>query len=590
MTRYRINPYISFIESRLFSDSIQYAVFHRLTNEIMEPGETVRSLLHAAELGNTISLGDAQLGKLGETGKELKQLIQKEFLILESDDPLSHLCNHYLARPIQNPAVAFHRAGQWILVRTSMEHTIYSRKRDELPLVIEEKLSPLCADIFLMADGTTTLRQVHSTLRGTGDAIVLEDSEFREAIDFLTTQERQLIKLTLRQDQLDEPFESVNIVPRNLYHAQRWDQQTSDSSREGIVDFHLHGIEEARWEFDQIEPTINHCYRFPHKALGGLNYGSRFCLATLTPEVVPLLGQSQRLNVLEVGGGTGRFARSFIEHAMRLGSSGSNGVSLNYHILDLSPALMESQRKILSEFLPKSRHFQQDATEFDLPGHTFDLIISNEVIADFPVASVERLAANESEGKAGDSRTWQGDGAHYVDKYDLADKDAPDFFLVNAGAFRFVERAWKQLTPGGTLIVSEYGAVQRYPARSFHLNHDEYSIHFGHLAACAAKVGFECRLLTLKDFLSLDDEVEVLSGREEHILCLNHVFKNYGLTLPYAVISKSDFERQCETVARETNLTGYSFLPIKMGYHFGPNVKDFFVLIMNKPTDGSKEI
>jgi SAM-dependent methyltransferase len=589
MTPYQVNPYVSFIESRLFSDSIQYAVFHRLTNEIIEPSETVRSLLHAAKLGNRISLSDAQLGQLGETGVELKQLIQKQFLILENNDPLSLLRNHYLARPLQNPAVVFQRSGQWILSRTSMEHSVYSRRRNEMPVVIEELLSSLCADIFLLSDGTRTLQQVFTMLRS--DRVnILQDFEFRTTLDFLTTQERQLIKLTPQQDDVTEPYKPVNIVPRNLYHADRWNQQSPDSSREGILDFHLRGIEEAGWEFDQIEPTINHGYRFPHEALGGLNYGSRFCLATLRSEVAPSLGQSRRLNVLEVGGGTGTFARSFMEEAMRFGSSGSKGVTLSYHILDLSPALMESQKRILSEFLPESKHFQQDATEFDLPGHTFDLIISNEVIADFPVAPVERLPANESERKAEDSRTWQGDGAQYVSKYDLATKDAPDSFLVNAGAFRFVERAWEHLKPGGTLIISEYGAVERYPARSFHLNHDEYSIHFGHLAACGAKVGFECRLLTLKDFLSLDDDVEVLSGREEHILCLNHVFKNYGLTLPYAVTSKSDFERQCETVARKINLTGYSFLPIKMGYHFGPNVKDFFVLIMNKPADGSKEI
>ena len=74
MTPYLVNPYVSFIESRLFPDSIQYAVFHRLTNEIVEPGETVRSLLQAAKLGNGISLSDAQLGQLGETGEVLKRL------------------------------------------------------------------------------------------------------------------------------------------------------------------------------------------------------------------------------------------------------------------------------------------------------------------------------------------------------------------------------------------------------------------------------------------------------------------------------------------------------------------------------------
>jgi hypothetical protein len=271
--------------------------------------------------------------------------------------------------------------------------------------------------------------------------------------------------------------------------------------------------------------------------------------------------------VLEVGGGTGSFARAFITQAASL-----NGTSINYHILDLSPALMQNQRKILSELLPESRHFHQDATKFDIEGHTFDLIVSNEVIADFPVAPVERSGEK-----------LQGDGAYYIEKYGLSDKDAPDSFVVNAGVFRFIERAWKHLTPGGTLIVSEYGAEQRYPVASFHLNHDEFTIHFGHVIQCATRVGFKCRLLTLKEFLGLDDEVLVLNGREEHLLCLNHFLKNYGEVLPYAVISKSDFEKRCEGIVEQTGLIGYSFSPLRKEYNFGPNIKDFFVLIMNKP-------
>jgi len=540
-----LSPYISFVGSRLLPGFTQHAAFHRLTGDLLEAADSKHIF-------------------------ELNQLIQKQFLIPEGYDPLAPLLDHYVTRPIQNPAVAYRsKTGEWILVRTSMEHTVYSRRRDELPSIVEEKLSPLTADLLLMADGAKTLRQIFSALRGeTSDAGILEDSEFRAAIDFLTTQERQLIKFTQRLEDLDNPFAWPNIVPRNIYHSDRRDQPRPNSSNETIIDFHLHEIEDAGWEFDLIEPTVNHCFRFSHEALGGLDYGSRFCLATLRPEVVPLLNPSSGLEVLEVGGGTGSFARSFINQAAHL--------NVNYHILDLSPALMENQRKILSGLLPESRHFQQDATEFDLPGHTFDLIISNEVIADFPVASVQR-------NNSGSDRKWQGEGAYYLDKYDLSDTDAPDTFVVNAGAFRFIERAWKHLKPGGTLIVSEYGAEHIYPKQSYHLNHEEFSIHFGHLAACAAKVGFECRLLTLKQFLPLDDDVLVLNGREEHLLCLNHVLASYEQFLPYAVISKSDFEERCQRIVEETGLIGYSFSPLNKGYHYGPNTKDFFVLIMNKP-------
>jgi SAM-dependent methyltransferase len=569
MPTYQINPYISFIESRLFPEFVQHAVFHRLTGMILEPGETVRGRLSAATSEGRISLSEDDFNNLNGDGVQWVQLIQQEFLIPEGYHPLASLLSQYVTRPIQNPAVAYRSTtGEWILVRTSMEHTVYSRKRDELPEIIEEKLSSLTADIFLLADGTRTIQQIFSALRGANGASVLQDSEFRLALDFLTSQERQLIKLTSRLEDLDHPFTYVNIVPRNLYHSERKDQPRPDSSKETIIDFHLHGIEDASWEFDQIEPTVNHGFRFPHEALGGLDYGSRFCLSTLRPEVVPLINCSPTLEVLEVGGGTGSFARAFIKQAASLNATG-----VNYHILDLSPALMENQRKILSELLPESRHFQQDATEFELPGHTFDLILSNEVIADFPVAPVERKNGNE----------FQGDGAYYLDKYDLSGKDAPDAFVVNSGAFRFIERAWKHLRPGGTLIVTEYGSDHIYPARSYNLNHDEFTIHFGHLAACAAKVGFQCRLLTLKEFLAFDDDVLVLNGREEHLLCLNHVLKNFGEILPYAVISKSDFEKRCQGVVEETGLIGYSFSPLNEGYHFGPNIKDFLVLVMTKP-------
>src|SRR6476646_7422468 len=344
MPNYRLNPYISFVESRLVPGYVKRAVFHRLTNEIFEPSEDL---------------------DVSRDSPEVRELIRSGFLIPDGYDPLAPLLDHYVARPIQNPAVVYRlESGEWMLVRTSMEHAVFSRKRDELPPIIEEKLAPLPAEILLLADGTKTLRQIFTAIRTeTNDADILDDKEFRNALDFLTTQDRQLIKLTPGQTHLNEPFAYVNIVPRNLYHSERKDRPLPESANEPIIDFHLHGIEDASWEFDLIEATVNHGFRFPHEALGGLDYGSRFCISTLRPEVVPLLDQSSRLEVLEVGGGTGTFAQSFLKQA-----AGMNGTHLNYHILDLSPTLMQSQRKILSELLPETRHFHQNATEFDLPG------------------------------------------------------------------------------------------------------------------------------------------------------------------------------------------------------------------------------
>src|SRR6185369_14755941 len=145
MTTYSLNPYVSFVESRLFPQFVQYAVFHRLTGEIFEPTERVREVLLAIRSNTqTASSDDAQL----------RPLIDNQFLVTGDFDPLAPLLDCYVTRPIHNPAVAYRaRNGTWTVVRTSMEHSVYSRKLNEMPPVVEEELSPLQADIFLAADG-----------------------------------------------------------------------------------------------------------------------------------------------------------------------------------------------------------------------------------------------------------------------------------------------------------------------------------------------------------------------------------------------------------------------------------------------------
>jgi len=575
MVTYTLSPYVNFIESHLIPNASQYAVVHRLTGEVCEPGERVRSLLFAARLGNRVSFSSEDLDNLGEDGREIRELIDQEFLVPEGYDALSSFLDQYAVRPLQNPAVTYRsETGDLRLVRVSMAERVYSPKRDDLSAVIEEEMPPLAAEVFLEADGTKTLAEIFVTICKEDDESVLERVAFRTAIEFLTRQERQLIKFTRRTDDLNDPYKPFNTVPRNLYHSSRWDSQPHESSSNSIIDFHLHGIEDAWWEFDLIETTVNHSFRFPNEALGGLDYGSRFCLSALKPELLPLLGKSDRLEVLEVGGGTGTFARSFIRKAKTV----LNGAELNYYILDLSPALIESQRKLLSEFSPAIKHFQQDATRFDIPGHRFDLVIANEVIADFPTAVVRR-----NESASDEIPRWEGEGAYYLERYDLSPEGAPDPFLVNSGAFEFIESAWRHLTPGGTLIVSEYGSATRYPTQCYHLNHEEFSIHFGHLMACAQKIGFECRLLTLKEFLEMNDQVWIFNANEEGILCLNHILEKYGMSLPYAVISKTEFDTQFQVISEQIGLAGISFSRLRQGLHCGPEPGDFMVLIMTRP-------
>lgn len=569
MLSYKLSPFVHFIESQLIPAVPQYAVFHRLTGELVELAPVARALLLATQHGSLVSFDEPQIKQLGEAGLPMQTLIEQKFLTSDDFDPLAAFADHYVVMPLQNPAVAYvSETRDVVVVRLSMAEKVYSPESQKLPALIEERMPPLATEIFLAADGTRRLRELHTAVDRHTKSLS-DDEAFRAAIDFLTQPERQLIKIAAVNTALDDPFQPANTVPRNLYHLARW--SSPSNTVKSLGDFHVEGIDDALWEFDIVEPTVNHALRFPTDILGGLNYGSRFCDAALKPNIVPASHNGQ-LKVLEVGGGTGSFARSFIERAR------SAAASLKYHVMDLSPALAESQRRVLSDVEPAVTFIAQDATEFDLPGEQFDLIISNEVIADFPVAMVERRSTEKN------ALQFAGEGAVYVKEYALSVDDAPDRFYVNAGVFRFLERAWIHLKPAGIVILSEYGSESVYPTESFHLNHSEFSIHFGHVAECARKIGFQCRMQTLKEFLAIDDRRLVLNGREEHIRCLNCVFEKFGMTIPFALFTQTDFEARFGELAARINLNPVRFLPLSSNFYYGAEIDQFLVLIMVKPT------
>src|SRR5262245_38050674 len=339
MISFKLSPFVTFIESHLIPHASQHAVFHRLTGQIVEPSSTVRAVLRANKLGSPLSLEIAQLAKLGTDGLQIGRLIGERFLIPDGDDPLAAFVDYLVVLPLQNPAVTYRdHSGNVVVARLSMAERVYSPARGQLPPVIEERMPPLATDLLLAADGTRTLREIHATLR-TKSGSLLEDDEFRATVDFLSTSERQLIKLTQNKDILMDPFQPPNLVPRDFYHLSRW--PATGAAAKSIHEFHVEGIEDAVWEFDVIEPTINHALRFPSQVLAGLDYGSRFCDEAFERDLLKS-PNSGDLKILEVGGGTASFARSFIPRAQ------ARVPSISYQIMDLSPALAESQRQMLS--------------------------------------------------------------------------------------------------------------------------------------------------------------------------------------------------------------------------------------------------
>ena len=553
--RFRLSPFCTVVENRLFPGTVEYGICHLLTGNVLPASPELVTLVKKLGAGTPLVLND-QVMQLGKRGL-LSLLLKDHYIIDEQSDSLQPFYNYLLVRPRQNPAVSYHsKHGETKVVRTSMLEHCYSPAVNQAPDIFEEVLTDTAGTMLSLADGTKTLNEVFQII---GASV----PELTEALTFLASAERQLVKLAPDPVDLADPFQPFNSVPRTLYTIQ-WPPEEAG----GANDFHSHGIADAAWEFDWIEPTVNHSFRFPTPAFGGLSYGARFCEAIFTA-----INESRRdlLQLLEVGGGTGSFARSFLDHAR----TKFPDVKIEYHLLDLSPTLMRQQEDVLTDYLSPERHYHQDATRLEL-NKSFDLIISNEVVADFPVAPAERVSVD---GKT----EWRGDAVNYIVEFGLEEEDAPDSFLVNTGLFEFLRRAWDHLSPGGLLVLTEYGGLNQFPERSHHLNHDEYSIHFGHVEKCAQALGFACRVLPLSQFLAIDESIEFLDGREEKILCLNKVLEEFGEALPYAAISRDEFMARFKSLSDEIQLGGITFSPLTAEFHYGPFLKQFFAAILQKP-------
>ena len=238
-------------------------------------------------------------------------------------------------------------------------------------------------------------------------------------------------------------------------------------------------------------------------------------------------------------------------------------------MVDISHFLLKQQQETLAgspaeficedifSFLPKLKQ-------------PVDLLIANEIIADFPTATdidQNLLQARLEKAKTFspvpvenlnklDADALLGEVARLVATYRLDITDLPDNFNLNLGALLFIEQLAKTVIQ--RIFITEHGADTELPypfsvqlqtyerlsknPRQIKLkDHDEYTIRFDHLEAVAGRLGFTARRFHLMDLLQVrfDDEINYLltTGRptseEQEILLefYEHVAEYQGMVL-----------------------------------------------------------
>ena len=320
--------------------------------------------------------------------------------------------------------------------------------------------------------------------------------------------------------------------------------------RHSLAEYHRKGIADPAGQFEEEEITLSHVYRLPHPALGGMSYGERFAQVCCDRGIL-----KPGSNILEVGCGTGLFGNAFLSYLRK--EHPEIYSSIHYTFFDLSPTLLSSQKEINRAHQKITAFVEDNIEDFDFGFSRFDLVVSNEMIADLEVARLEK-AYFFSDKRPPDSLR---DVVGFCKRLALNFEDAFEEFLINIGAFRFLAKLKEILAPGGKAIIVEYGDLSLYPIASELKSHTEFSIHFGHLIDVARRLGFRVESSNMLDSMEFRKDEEVLDFLS-FIALKEHLLPFFGNTISHVAYTREGLFR---AIGEEflSRIQGLGFAKIK---------------------------
>jgi SAM-dependent methyltransferase len=531
-----LSRYAGFLRDRTegASPGVAFGICHRLTGAVFGVGEGLHALLQSMRAqGHAWPEGDA-----GPDGEAVVQELARHDLLVgtPAESSLERWQGTSLFVPYRNPAVIVRlAAGNWQVTLPRALGLCRLPRTAQRPVI----------DVLNFDGAAGELLELACAASGRTDWVTLfvgREEQAADALDALTQPDLQLVRLS--RGGLPPPDAGTHLLIQSFVRMAPA-VATGLGTSIDAEDFYRDDLDDGDVNFDWVEPTVSHAFRRPSAALGGQTFGQRlghFLVRTLGAELRTGAGP---FRVLEIGGGLGFVARALAPVLVE----GLANRPLAYSILDVSPSLQEHQRRALAD-LDIDVEFVIGEAQRALPqGARFDLVLANEVIADFEVS-----------------------------------EDEPGAVLRQSGLADFLDGLWRIVAPGGTVFLSEYGSSDAAPRRIAHLNHPEFSIDFGDLAGRARALGFDVELTPLAKVLGFDGSARLLVGQQEGYASLLRLLQDRGLeALEYRAFDEAEFHEAVVHRCRPDALLWPPCAPAGFGLHFGPELDPFLCAVLSRP-------
>jgi SAM-dependent methyltransferase len=509
-------------------------IFHRLTGRAYLLDAAAETLLH---LIRTESLEADDVEAL--PARAFLKRLEAEGFIASTRAPskrtacgvLRSLAPLRLHQPLRNPAVAAIDAfGRAWIIRTSDIGTCRLPRTRWRPEIRRDALDGIGVALLDLAAVGASWGHAEEALLARGYSA----EAIGRSLRFLTDPERQIIRLISPEADGHDANAFFQFPCQNFTNSKGGDCVTP-------AQLHYQTLKQANENFDWLETTVSHAFRSPTAALGHRPFGA--CIAERYLEWAKTRAAAGRsMRILEIGGGLGYFAKAFVQ---RLAAAADLAPPASYTMLDRSPSLGGHQRALLGND-PLFRFVLGDA-EQALPDDSYDLIIANEVVADFEVTRM------------------------------------PNGRITQTGAAKLISLVGRHLAPGGKAYISEYGDRTAPPEPVSHLAHIEHSVEFAPLLEIAASLGLETSLAPLADLLRPEPAASLLIGQQERYLCLGALLSDGGGDLQTRVYDQSEFEDSFVTTLRSMRILSPLFAAQAQELHFGPEISQFMVLELTAP-------